>query len=74
MTLYQIIDEYIEYNLSNFQIKKYTYSYTHQTDLQTLYKHFKKQYSLVDIDITKFNTILNYTCSEKIRNMETMGE
>lgn len=74
MTLYQIIDEYIEYNLTDFEIKKYTYSYTHQTDLQTLYKHFKKQYKLVDINITKFNNILNYICSEKIRNIETMGE
>lgn len=74
MTLYQIIDEYIEYNLSNFQIKKYSYSYTHQPDLQTLYKHFKKQYTLVDINITKFNNILNNICSEKIQNMETMGE
>lgn len=74
MKLHDIVNEYIEYNLTDNQIKKYTYSYTHQTDIQTLYKHFKKQYPLVNIDITKFNIRLNHICSEKALAMETMDE
>lgn len=70
MKLYDIVDEYIEYNLSDNQIQKYTYSYTHQTDIQTLYKHFKKQYGKVNISLVDFNNILNYICSKRSETMD----
>lgn len=70
MTLYQIIDEYIDYNLTEKQIQKYKYSYTHQIDIQTLYKHFKKQYNKVNISLQDFNNILNYNCSQRAETME----
>lgn len=70
MKLYDIVDEYIEYNLSDNQIQKYTYSYTHQIDIQTLYKHFKKQYSKVNISLVDFNNILNYNCSKRAQTMD----
>lgn len=70
MKLYDLVQEFIEYNLTDTQIQKYQYTYTHQIDVQTLFKKFKKQYPLVNIDITKFNIRLNYICSEKALAME----
>lgn len=70
MKLYDIVNEYIEYNLTDKQIKKYTYSYTHQIDIQSLYKHFKKQYNKVNISLLDFNNILNYNCSQRAESME----
>lgn len=70
MKLYDIVNEYIEYNLTDEQIQKYTYSYIHQIDIQTLYKHFKKQYNKVNITLLQFNNILNYNCSQRAETME----
>lgn len=70
MKLYDIVNEYIEYNLSDAEIKKYQYSYTHQINIQTLYKHFKKQYNKVNISLLDFNNILNYNCSKRAETME----
>lgn len=70
MKLYDIVKEYIEYNLTEKQILKYQYSHTHQIDIQTMFKNFKKQYPLVEIDIIKFNIRLNYICSEKALTIE----
>lgn len=74
MKLYDLVQEFIEYNLDENEILRYQYSYTHQIDIQQLFKKFKKQYPLVDIDITKFNIRLNYICSEKALAMESMEE
>lgn len=70
MKLYDIVNEYIEYNLTDSQIKKYTYSYTHQIDIQILFKKFKKQYDKVNISLLDFNNILNYNCSQRAETME----